>query len=128
VIDIQESLAQLPERFNKKLYFVQHAKRLNTRFLLVSGDASYRIQILEGKVAAVQTGPFIMGEWDFCIRADEDTWQIFWSPAPPPGYHDVMALSKARRMSIQGNIYPFMSNLLYFKELLSTVRHPGATK
>src|SRR3546814_9798451 len=63
-----------------------------------------------------------MGQWDFCIQADEDTWQKFWLPTPPPGFHDVMALSKARRMSIQGNIYPFMSNLLYFKELLSTVR------
>ena len=128
MIDIQDSLTRLPERFNQKRVLVQHAKRLNTRFLLISGDASFRIEIHEGSVAAVQTGPFIMGEWDFCMQADEATWQTFWSPNPPPGFHDVMALSKARKLSIQGNIYPFMSNLLYFKELLSTVRARGANK
>lgn len=122
MINIQEALGRLPELFNRRLKLIQHARRLNTRFLLVSGDASFRIAIADGKVSTVQSGPFIMGQWDFCIQADEDTWQKFWLPTPPPGFHDVMALSKARRMSIQGNIYPFMSNLLYFKELLSTVR------
>lgn len=122
MINVQESLDRLPEFFNRRRQLVHHARRLNTRFLLISGDASFRIEIADGKVRAVQGGPFIMGEWDFSIQAEEETWQIFWSPTPPPGFHDVLALSKAKRMSIQGNIYPFMSNLLYFKELLSTVR------
>ena len=122
MIDVRESLDRLPDRFNKRLRLVQHAKRLNTRFLLISGDTSFRLTIAGGMVSAVEHGPFVMGQWDFVIQADEDTWKKFWSPTPPPGFHDVLALSKAKRMSIQGNIYPFMSNLLYFKELLSSVR------
>ena len=122
MINVQESLDRLPERFNQRQKLVDYAKRLNTRFLLVVGDTSFRITITDGKISTVQRGPFIMGEWDFIIQADEDVWQQFWLPLPPPGFHDVLALSKAKRMSIQGNIYPFMSNLLYFKELLSTIR------
>lgn len=123
MINIQESIGRLPEIFNKRVKLVQYARRLNTRFLLISGDSTFRIEIANGKVSAVQPGPFIMGEWDFSIRAEEGTWQKFWLPTPPPGFHDVLALSKAKRMSIQGNIYPFMSNLLYFKELLSAGRN-----
>ncbi|MCC2595843.1 hypothetical protein LKR43_05765 [Pusillimonas sp. MFBS29] len=122
MVSVQESLEQLPERFNKRVRLVEYARRLNTRFLLIAGTASFRIEITNGKVSAVQPGPFIMGEWDFLMQADEDTWQKFWRPMPPPGFHDLLALSKAKRLSIQGNIYPFMSNLLYFKELLSAAR------
>lgn len=122
MVSVQESLEQLPERFNKRVRLVEYARRLNTRFLLIAGTASFRIEITNGKVSAVQPGPFIMGEWDFLMQADEDTWQKFWLPMPPPGFHDLQALSKAKRLSIQGNIYPFMSNLLYFKELLSAAR------
>ena len=122
MINVQESLDRLPELFNSRQKLIEHARRLNTRFLLISGDASFRITITDGKVSMVQPGPFIMGEWDFLIQAEEDTWQKFWLPTPPPGFHDVLALSKAKRMSIQGNIYPFMSHLLYFKELLSSIR------
>lgn len=122
MIDIQDRLARLPERFNERSHWVHRARRLTTCFLLTAGASSFRIHIGNGRIDAVQTGPFIMAQWDFCIQADEDTWHTFWQPLPPPGFHDVMALSKAKRMSIQGNIYPFMSNLLYFKELLATAR------
>lgn len=122
MIDIPESLDRLPDSFNKRLKLVEHARRLNTCFLLVVGDTSFRITINDGRVSTVQRGPFIMGEWDFMLQADEDTWRKFWLATPPPGFHDILALSKAKKLSIQGNIYPFMSNLLYFKELLSTVR------
>lgn len=122
MINVQESLARLPERFNTRLKLVQHARHLNTRFLLVAGPASFRIEISQGKISKVQPGPFTMGEWEFSIQADEETWQKFWLPMPPPGFHDILALSKAKRLAIQGNIYPFMSNLLYFKEMLATIR------
>jgi len=122
MINVQASLGRLPEHFNQRLKLIQHARRLNTRFLLISGNDSFRITIAEGRVSTVQQGPFVMGEWDFLIQAEEETWQKFWLPTPPPGFHDVLALSKFKRMSIQGNIYPFMSNLLYFKELLATIR------
>lgn len=123
MINVQESLERLPERFNKQQRWVAHAKRLNTRFLLVAGESSFRITVADGKVDRVEPGPFIMGQWDFVIKADEQTWQKFWQPKPAPGFHDVLALSKTKKMSIQGNIYPFMSNLLYFKAMLAAVRH-----
>lgn len=126
MIHVQEALKQLPERFNKRLRLIEHAKRLNTRLLLVCGDEDYRITISNGAVSQVERGPFVMGEWDFTLQADEQIWQTFWQPLPPPGFHDLLALSKARKLSIQGNLYPFMSNLLYFKELFATPRQREA--
>ncbi|WP_454695961.1 hypothetical protein [Achromobacter aegrifaciens] len=77
MINVQESLGHLPEHFNRRHRLVAHAKRLNTRFLLIAGDASFRITITAGRVGSVERGPFIMGQWDFVIEADEDTWQKF---------------------------------------------------
>ena len=41
---------------------------------------------------------------------------------PPPGYHDLMAMLKFGTLRIEGNLHPFMSHLLYFKDLLALLR------
>jgi hypothetical protein len=37
-----------------------------------------------------------------------------------------MAMIKFRRLRAEGDLYPFMSNLLYFKEVLACPRTQGA--
>lgn len=122
-----EALLQevLPDRFNRQVRMIHHARRLRTTFQLCVGEACYRVTIAEGRIASVRPGPFVMNDWDFSLEADSAVWQQFWQKVPPPGFHDIMALIKARRLLVQGNLYPLMSNLLYFKTLLAIPRGLG---
>ena len=45
---------------------------------------------------------------------------------PPPGGHDLFAMIKTRALSLDGDQYPFMSNLRYFKDLLALPRAAAA--
>ena len=36
--------------------------------------------------------------------------------------HDLMAMVKRRHLQLEGDVYPFMSNLLYFKGVMAALR------
>jgi hypothetical protein len=61
------------------------------------------------------------------LRASREAWEKFWSPAPQPGYTDLFALVKGKLLRIEGDLHPFMSNLLYFKGVLAAERSAAAT-
>ena len=44
---------------------------------------------------------------------------MFWSPQPPPGFNDIFALFKRKLQRIEGDLHPFMANLLYIKDVLA---------
>jgi hypothetical protein len=87
--------------------------------LIESGAEQSLVTIDRGRVTAVAAGPFVMPAWTFALRADEDAWRRFWSAPPAPGFHDLFALLRGKRLRIEGDLHPFMSNLLYFKDLLA---------
>ena len=62
----------------------------------------------------------------FCVTPSvpsvREAWDTFWLPVPPPGYHDLLAMLKRRRLRIEGNLHPFMANLLYFKDVMAAPR------
>ena len=112
----------LPDRVNNSEHLLWRGRHLDTAFLLQVGALDYLLHIREGRVATVKRGPLVMPSWQFALRADEQSWAEFWRALPPPGYHDILAMAKAKRLRIEGNLFPLMSNLLYFKELLASIR------
>ena len=59
----------------------------------------------------------------FCLRASRDVWEKFWEPLPPLGYTDIFALVKKQKlMRVEGDLHPFMTNLLYFKDVIAAPR------
>lgn len=122
--DHDRLLALLPEKVNGNDALVWRGRHLSTVVLLRVGEIDFLLSIQQGRVMSVRRGPFVMPSWQFALRADEQSWEKFWQHLPPPGYHDVMALAKSRQMRIEGDLHPFMSNLLYFKALLQSIRLP----
>ena len=70
----------------------------------------------------VTPGPFITPNYSFALRASRGVWEKFWLPRPPLGYTDVFALVKNKLMHVEGDLHPFMANLLYFKDVLAAPR------
>lgn len=95
---------------------------LDADVLLEAGDRSFRLTIREGHLRPVETGPFVMPSCDFRIAAREEDWARFLRAVPPPGSHDLFALLRRGALRLDGNLHPFMANLMYFKRLLASLR------
>jgi pimeloyl-ACP methyl ester carboxylesterase len=90
----------------------------------------YLVKIIEGRVVSITPGPFVTPNYSFALRAPRDEWELFWTKVPPPGHHDIFALFKRGKLTIEGDLHPLMANLLYIKDVLAAQRKlaaaPGA--
>lgn len=116
----------LQARVNGDAGLVRRGRYLTTSFLLEVGPSAFLVSIYEGRIVSVTQGPFVMPSSAFALRASEEEWQRFWSPRPPPGSNDLMALIKRRALRADGDLWVFMSHLRYFKEVLAKLRTDGA--
>jgi len=116
----------LKARVNDDQALVRRGRYLTMTFLLEVGQTQWLISIFEGRIASVTQGPFVMPSSSFALRAPEEEWTRFWSPRPPPGSNDLMALIKRRVLKAEGDLHVFMANLRYFKEALAKLRTEGA--
>lgn len=119
-------IEQLKERVNADAGLIRRGRFLTTTFLLEVGAAQWLVSIVEGRIASITRGPFVMPSWSFALRAPKEEWDKFWSAAPPPGSHDLMALIKRRVLKAEGDLRVFMAYLRYFKESLEKLRAGGA--
>ena len=93
--------------------------------LVEIGDVPWLVRIEAGRIVAVARGPFVMPNWTFALRASRETWDAFWQAQPRPGSHDLFAMLKRRVLRIEGDLHPFMANLLYFKQVMASLRPAG---
>jgi len=114
---------------NDDAWRVYRGRHLSVTFMLAVGATPYLVRIHRGRVEEVETGPFVAPSWTFRLSAARQAWETFWQPLPPPGAHDLMAMIKSGALKLEGDPYPFMANLRYFKELLALPRahHRGGT-
>jgi hypothetical protein len=118
-------IEDLKNKVNADDKLVKRGRFLSTSFLLEVGATAWLVSIVEGRIASMVKGPFVMPSWTFALRASEEEWTKFWSP-PQPGSHDLMALIKRRALKAEGDLHPFMANLRYFKEALVKLREGAA--
>ena len=107
---------------------IRRGRLVDTTFLIAIDDADTLIRIQEGRVAKVTPGPFITPDYSFALRASREVWEKFWQPLPPLGFTDIFALVKQKLMRVEGDIHPFMANLLYFKDVIAAPRKETANK
>ena len=117
-----ELLVRLPELVSDDQSLIRKGRWLNDVFLVEVGALSFLIHVEHGRITSVEHGPFVMPSWSFAIRADAAVWQRFWQPQPAPGDNDIFALRKTGEMRIEGNLQPFMANLIYIKQVLAVPR------
>ena len=115
-------MEQLAQRVNVNDRLIWRGRFVDTTFMVEVGDMPWLVKISAGRIASVTQGPFVMPSWTFALRASQETWAQFWMANPRPGFHDLFALLKRRSLRIEGNLHPFMSNLLYFKDVMAALR------
>ncbi len=115
-------IERIPELVNANANLVRRGRFLSTTFLMEIGDKGYLVKILEGRVASITAGPFVTPNYSFALRAPRDEWELFWTKVPSPGHNDIFALFKRGKLTIEGDLQPFMANLLYIKDVLAAPR------
>ena len=115
-------LEKLADLVNTDAHLVRRGRFVDTTFLIAIDDADTLIRIQDGHITKVTHGPFITPDYSFALRASRSVWEKFWQPLPPLGFTDVFALIKQKLMRVEGDIHPFMSNLLYFKDVIAAPR------
>ena len=115
-------LERLAEFVNDNEDLVRRGRYFSDTFMLEVGETQYLIEVFQGRVESVELGPFVRRSWTFALRATEDVWQRFWEKLPKPGYHDIFALLREKRIVLDGDLQPMMANLLYVKEVIAAPR------
>jgi hypothetical protein len=115
-------IERIPDLVNADANLVRRGRFLSTTFLMEIGEQGYLIKILEGRVVSITPGPFITPNYSFALRAPREEWEMFWRKVPEPGHNDIFALFKRGKLKIEGDLHPFMANLLYIKDVLAAPR------
>jgi hypothetical protein len=115
-------IERIPDLVNSDTNLVRRGRFLSTTFMLGIGDQGYLVKIIEGRVVSITPGPFVTPNYSFALRAPREEWETFWRKIPPPGHNDIFALFKRGKLTIEGDLHPFMANLLYVKDVLASPR------
>jgi hypothetical protein len=118
----------IPKHVNADANLVRRGRFVDTTFMIAIDEAYTLIRVEGGRITKVTPGPFITPDFSFALRASRNVWEKFWQPLPPLGFTDVFALVKQKLMRVEGDIHPFMANLLYFKDVIAAPRKETANK
>ena len=117
------SIERLADLVNADPKLVHRGRYIaDTRFLLEVGADRWIVRIREGRVTELTKNPAIMPSWSFALRASAEAWERFWRPEPGPGYNDLQALMRFNRLTLEGDLYPYMTNMFYFKGVVAKLR------
>ena len=115
-------LELIPKYVNADANLVRRGRFVDTTFMIAIDDACSLIRVEAGRVTKITPGPFVTPDYSFCLSATRSVWEKFWQPLPPLGFTDVFALVKQKLMQVEGDLHPFMANLLYFKDVIAAPR------
>lgn len=85
-------------------------------------DTPFYLVIDNGRLERIDTGPFHLRHADLELSASWDNWQRFFQPVPPPGFHDILAMSSYFHLRVTGNQHLLREHLAYLKHLLALPR------
>jgi len=122
---VDNFIKRLPDFLNRDAWLRRRGRHLTTTFLIKSSQAEYFISIHKGAIDQLVPGPQLLRPSTFTINASDGAWLKHWMQFPPSGWHDIFAMVKIGEASIEGDLYPMMSNLRYIKELVALPRQMG---
>jgi hypothetical protein len=122
---VAEIFAGLPAMLDRAPALISRGRMLGCECLLGPSDHPFHVSIHNGAIVDMTPAPVLMRSWRFAYRASSAVWAEYWKPMPRPGWHDLLALTKRKEATLEGDLHPFMTHLQYFKDLLALPRHHG---
>jgi len=85
----------------------------NLRFLLEMGDYAYLVKISDGQIAPIQEASSLLfdANWQFAIRAPQETWDKNTATIPPPEFTDIIFMSFNGHLVLEGDLLPLWQHI-----------------
>ena len=112
-------------RANSDQHLIWRGRNLSADCLVQIGTVPFLLRIEQGNLRECRKGLPLMCSLVFALRGSAQAWDALWQDPPPPGWHDIFALTKRGEMSLEGNLQPLMANLQYFKDIVTLPRKRG---
>ena len=121
-IDVRRAVERLPELMDADPGFAFRARAMNLEFVLASGPDRFYVPVRSGRLETVVHGSQILRSAAVAFAAEPEVWLAHWRPVPSPGEHDLFALVKDERVSIEGDMRVLIRHLQNFKDVLAAPR------
>jgi hypothetical protein len=122
---VVEAFKTIPELLSRDEKLIGRGRLLDVECLLGPTVQPFHVTISGGRIVDMSPAPVLMRSWRFAYRATPPAYRAYWQAMPPPGWHDLLALTKRGEATLEGDLHPFMSHLQYFKDLLALPRRSG---
>ena len=122
---VAEIFVAIPAMLERTPALIARGRWLDCDCLLGPADHPFHVSIRNGAIVDMTPAPVLMRSWRFAYRASSAAWAEYWQPMPRPGWHDLLALTKRKQATLEGDLHPFMTHLQYFKDLLALPRAHG---
>jgi hypothetical protein len=122
---VVEAFKTIPELLSRDEKLISRGRLLDVECLLGPTVQPFHVTISGGRIVDMRPAPVLMRSWRFAYRATPAAYDAYWRAMPPPGWHDLLALTKRGEATLEGDLHPFMSHLQYFKDLLALPRRSG---
>jgi hypothetical protein len=116
------AFAGIPALLDRTPALIARGRTLDCECRLGPVDHPFHVSIRGGRIVDLAPAPVLMRSWRFSYRATSMAWAEYWKPAPRPGWHDLLALTKREEAVLEGDLHPFMAHLQYFKDVLALPR------
>ncbi len=122
---IVEAFKSIPQLLARDAALMSRGRLLDVDCLLGPSTQPFHAMIRGGQIVEMTAAPVMMRSWRFAYRATPTALAAYWQAMPPPGWHDLLALTKRGEATLEGDLHPFMAHLQYFKDLLALPRGRG---
>ena len=122
-----KTFAGIPALLNQTPALIARGRFLDCECLLGPVSHAFHVSIRQGRIVDLTPSPVLMRSWRFSYRASMAAWAEHWQPAPRPGFHDLLALTKRGEAKLEGDLHPLMTHLQYFKDVLALPRRHFTT-
>jgi hypothetical protein len=119
---VVRAFATIPALLDQAPALILRGRTLDCECLLGPMDQPFHASFRGGRIIDLTPAPVLMRPWRFSYRASLAAWAEYWKPAPRPGWHDLLALTKREQAVLEGDLHPFMVHLQYFKDVLALPR------
>lgn len=120
--EVRRAVGRLPELVNGSPGLVLRCRAMHMDLMLASGADRFYVAVRGGRVEPVAGGSQILQPSALAFAASPGTWLAHWRPMPAAGEHDLFALVKDERMTVEGDMKVLMRHLQNVKDILAAPR------
>jgi hypothetical protein len=120
--DAASLFEEVPALLDADSWLIHRGRFFSGGVGIAIGEVPFHLEFERGRVIELRRGRILMRSTLFRIGAAAEAWATLWQRMPPPHCHDLLALYKSGRLTIEGEQQPLMANMQYIKDVLTLPR------